>query len=272
MHFTKLVTHNGLFHADEVFCVATMRLLGCDAPVLRLPNVPDGWADDPSILIFDIGFGPFDHHQLNKKLRPDTGVPYAAFGLLILEFKDRLFKDDMVYKRFDKIFVEPMDASDNGCGPRTNLMTKMIEAFNPAWDDFSSNADEAFQRAVDIAIPILKQQLIRNEDICRVYELKKDLIVEDGIVYMDFWAPISECFENDKDVCWVCFPSPRGGYSICSLVGPDQEYKARLPKEFWGKSEDELPDGMVFCHTAGFIATFESIMDARLFILKYLLF
>ena len=70
-------THAGKFHADDVFATALLQILRPDIKITRGFVVPD----DFDGIVYDIGFGMFDHHQEPRETRPN-GIPYAAFGLL----------------------------------------------------------------------------------------------------------------------------------------------------------------------------------------------
>ncbi|MCE9517420.1 MYG1 family protein [Candidatus Nomurabacteria bacterium] len=87
--FTKkkiLVTHNGTFHADDVFATATLSLLlDGNIKVIR--------TRDPKIIasadyVYDVGGeynlykNLFDHHQKGGAGKRENGIPYAAFGLV----------------------------------------------------------------------------------------------------------------------------------------------------------------------------------------------
>ena len=65
------------FHADDVFATALLQILRPDIKITRGFVVPD----DFDGIVYDIGFGMFDHHQEPRETRPN-GIPYAAFGLL----------------------------------------------------------------------------------------------------------------------------------------------------------------------------------------------
>ena len=70
-------THAGKFHADDVFATALLQILRPDIKITRGFVVPD----DFDGIVYDVGFGMFDHHQEPRECRPN-GVPYAALGLL----------------------------------------------------------------------------------------------------------------------------------------------------------------------------------------------
>ena len=70
-------THAGKFHADDVFATALLQILRPDIKITRGFVVPDGFDG----IVYDVGYGMFDHHQEPREYRAN-GVPYAAFGLL----------------------------------------------------------------------------------------------------------------------------------------------------------------------------------------------
>ena len=70
-------THAGKFHADDVFATALLQIIRPDIRIARGFVVPD----DFDGIVYDIGFGMFDHHQEPREYRAN-GIPYAAFGLL----------------------------------------------------------------------------------------------------------------------------------------------------------------------------------------------
>ena len=78
-------THNGRFHADEIFALAVLYLIFPDLEIVRSRDenvykkadiiVDVGNVYDPEKLIFD-------HHQRSFILKRKSGIPYASFGLI----------------------------------------------------------------------------------------------------------------------------------------------------------------------------------------------
>ena len=66
-------THAGKFHADDVFATALLQIIRPDIRITRGFVVPD----DFDGIVYDIGFGMFDHHQEPREYRAN-GIPYAA--------------------------------------------------------------------------------------------------------------------------------------------------------------------------------------------------
>ena len=100
-------THAGKFHADDVFATALLQILRPDIRITRGFVVPDGFDG----IVYDVGYGMFDHHQEPREYRAN-GVPYAAFGLLW-----RVLGPGLVGERqarlIDENFIQPLDLNDN---------------------------------------------------------------------------------------------------------------------------------------------------------------
>ena len=64
------LTHAGKFHADDVFSGALLRLLRPGIGISRVFQIPENFDG----LVFDIGWGEFDHHQQGAPVR-ENGVP-----------------------------------------------------------------------------------------------------------------------------------------------------------------------------------------------------
>src|SRR4051795_4982893 len=81
----KVATHSGSFHADDVFALATLGLLGDPLEVVRTRDPKVMAACDARI---DVGFrsdpatGDFDHHQREGAGARPNGIRYASFGLV----------------------------------------------------------------------------------------------------------------------------------------------------------------------------------------------
>ena len=78
------VTHAGKFHADEVFATILLEKIYDEINLIRLPEV-DGINLDKKF-VYDIGGGKFDHHQIGGNGQRNSGIKYAAFGLVWKEF------------------------------------------------------------------------------------------------------------------------------------------------------------------------------------------
>ena len=69
-------THAGKFHADDVFATALLQIIRPDIRITRGFVVPD----DFDGIVYDIGFGMFDHHQEPREYRANGGCGKADPG------------------------------------------------------------------------------------------------------------------------------------------------------------------------------------------------
>lgn len=124
-------THNGSFHADDVWTSILLKRLGvvyaygngCINRVSDISNCPK------NCLIYDIGLGQFDHHDPNNEsIREYNMVKRAAFGIMwefvgvefMNEVIDKILNDtsssEVVYdfdKETIKLITELRDAKDS---------------------------------------------------------------------------------------------------------------------------------------------------------------
>ena len=143
-------THAGKFHADDVFATALLQILRPDIKITRGFVVPD----DFDGIVYDIGFGMFDHHQEPRETRPN-GIPYAAFGLLWQVLGPGLVGERQA-RLIDENFIQPLDLNDNT--GEQNSLCDAIGFFNPVWDS-KEDQDACFFKAVAVAKQILENQI-----------------------------------------------------------------------------------------------------------------
>src|SRR4051812_27999286 len=143
----KVATHSGSFHADDVFALATLALLGEPLEVVRTRDPEVIAACDARI---DVGFrsdpatGDFDHHQREGAGARANGIRYASFGLVWREYGARLCDGDAaVAERVDRSLVQAVDANDTGQavsepvldGVRPMTVSGVIGSLNPTWEE-----------------------------------------------------------------------------------------------------------------------------------------
>ena len=161
------ITHPATFHADDVLATCLLRLINPSFKVVRSNVIPDDFKG----LVYDIGLGEYDHHQLNAKLRKN-GIKYAAFGLLWKDLSS-YFMDNEHAEMFDKAFVSEIDRCDNESD--TNLLSSSIAVFNPAWNS-KEDPDIAFENAVTVFTPVLKSL---------IYHFRKSTFIPRFCIDMD---------------------------------------------------------------------------------------
>lgn len=254
--FEKGFTHSGIFHADDVFSAALLTYLNPKIKIIRgfEPADFDG-------IVFDIGFGEFDHHQTDKRIR-ENGIPYAAFGLLWEKFGEEILeKEDAA--EFDESFIQPLDYSDN-TGEK-NILAGIIASFNPEWDSIQ-NSDDAFDEAKLFALKILQKKFNHILSNKKADELLKKLIdASDNKKYIILPQFIPwKRLVCKTDLLFVVYPSNRGGFNVQAVpVDKDSNVlRCPFPESWRGKTKDEIYKisgikGINFCHNSGFLVAAE---------------
>ncbi|MBI5139076.1 MYG1 family protein [Candidatus Nomurabacteria bacterium] len=117
----KLVTHNGRFHADDVFASAALSLLlEKDKTKFTITRTRDEQKIKNADYVYDVGAiynakkNRFDHHQRGYKEKRKNGILYSSFGLIWKKFGVKISGSEETKEFLDKILVEQIDANDNG--------------------------------------------------------------------------------------------------------------------------------------------------------------
>ena len=254
---SKGFTHGGVFHADDVFATALLKLLNPDFKWKRGNDVPD----DFDGIVYDIGGGRYDHHQPGARIRVN-GVPYAAFGL-VWEDYGKYLVGEAYAEVFDREFVQAVDLTDNT--GRKNLMSSVIHDMNPEWDEDESS-DAAFDAAVNYAILTLRTAFKHIHAKQRAYRVVKDRISDarHGILLLGDYMPWRDSL-RDTEINYVIYRSTRGGYCIQTVPHNEDNISDNSFKDIWrGKRRAELEyltgiTGFNFCHKGGFLCSTDTL-------------
>src|SRR3989338_4232006 len=186
-----LVTHNGSFHADDVFAGANLILYlektnndfsiqGVLASSWEIIRTLDFEIIETGDYVFDVGgvhdekTNRFDHHQkggAGNRAFGEVSIEYAAFGLVWRKFGIELTGSNEAAEFIDKHLVSPIDAHDNGF----DLVEKKFEVFpyliqdffrvmRPTWRETDSQIDQMFSKSVLMAKKILLREIIHAQD------------------------------------------------------------------------------------------------------------
>jgi len=245
---TRAFTHGGVFHADDVFAAALLKIyFKSGIEIKRVFKVPKDVEEGD--IVFDIGGGKYDHHQDGSPVR-ENGIPYAAFGLLWREIGPILVGEERA-QMLDNMVVAPLDNADNG-GPG-NPLSAMISAFNPNWDE-PGNADACFDEAVSFAVKFLEKEIARMNSARRAEALVKDALeqAEDQrIVVLEQFVPWQSVLCQDERPLFVVFPSLRGGWN--AQVVPQELGSRTARQDFPAEWLGEKPEGLNFIHPGRFL-------------------
>lgn len=277
------ITHGGIFHADEVMSTVILGHVFEELTILRTFKVPEDINKD--CIVFDIGYGKYDHHQKGGNGQRENGIPYASAGLIWKAYGNKILENtcnpDMIWKLIDEQLIQGIDAIDNGHFPKIEYPTQgfsfsnSIRSFNPTWNDTKS-ADEAFLEAVNFADVIFNNVLKNAIATAEAFEIVENSINQssEGIMILDKFVPWIDVIFTSKNpkaqnIFYVVFPSLRGGFNVqCVPDAPgSMGQKKSLPLKWRGLPAPELQmitgiSSTTFCHPAGFICGAERKTDA----------
>lgn len=277
------ITHGGTFHADEVVATVILSKVFGELTVCRTFKVPEEVS--VGTIVYDIGFGKFDHHQKGGNGSRENGVPYAAVGLIWKEFGHKIVADtcnpELVWSLIDRDLIQGVDAADNGEIPKADYpaqamsFSHVISGFNPKWDS-EENADDAFIKAVAFAEIVFDNVLSDAISKAKAQKIVDEAIdnAEKNIMILEKFVPWQEFIfssRNEKadDIQFVVFPSNRGGYNWQCVPDALNSFGQRkaVPTEWKGLRDSDLQKvtgigTASFCHPAGFIGGAATLEDA----------
>lgn len=287
-----LVTHDGTFHADDVFAAAILELcLEKEGTTYELVRSRDTKMIEAADVVFDVGgeYEParqrFDHHQTGRAGTRPNGIYYAACGLVWKHFGDKLVSDTKVREYLDCKIFQALDGADNGQDLVTSNFSdvfpysipSVVAAFNPTWREEGLSEDEQFKKAVAMARVILGRELSQAESyfaarfgVEEAYQKagdKKVVLIEKPYSRHDILGVLVAHPEP------LYFIYPKGGnrgWKLEAVRESMESFKLRkdLPSGWAGKRDEELQkltgvSDAVFCHAGLFLATAKSRAGAE---------
>ncbi len=275
----KVITHDDRFHADDVFTMATLRILFGDR-ITEVVRTRDEAIIQTGDIVFDVGnvYDPetdrFDHHQKEGAGTRENGVPYASFGIVWKKYGEKICGSEDAAKLVDAKIIQPIDAGDNGYpfytytqdGVEEYKLNNMVAAFGATWKE-EEHYDEAFMEVVDIAEKILRREITIAKHKIEAIPLVESAYqnsADKSVVVLDQYYPWSQVIERYPEVLFVISPSKDGGLWRVNAVQDEMFVNRKdFPQEWAGLREDKLPEvsGVVdatFCHRKLFLAVARS--------------
>ena len=223
----EVIVHGGCFHADDVACVAILKLMYKDVNVVRKFKVDV--ETETTDYILDIGRMDkvtdtqviLDHHQ-GPELIPGTDVKHCAFSKLIERMID---PDDQLFKKhLYNALVLPVAAQDNGQnGSDFGLFSSPLSFVNSmclSWKDDQKLNDNRFDEVVDMAVVIIKNIIKNIEDKIEAVDEVTEAIkkMEGCVLVLDRYLPwtdtVIEYNNGEPKVKLIIYPSNRGGFNV----------------------------------------------------------
>jgi uncharacterized UPF0160 family protein len=280
MNDKTIVTHNGNFHADDVFSVAALKNIFSSFNLIRTRDLA---VINKADIVIDVGgeynpdTGRFDHHQRGGAGERENGIPYSSFGLIWQKYGLEICEGNQeVADSVDAGLVSTIDAID--CGHVEGVaqgisLSQTISMFNPTWQE-DSHFDSCFNEAVDYASRVLTRFIASASGGINAKEIVANAIenaTDPRLIVLEKYTPWKRTVHAHSDeALYVVYPSETGQWRIQTVPAELGSFDDRkpLPKAWAGLSDKELQavtgiDDAMFCHNGLFIAgtnSFEGTM------------
>ncbi|PKF61120.1 metal-dependent hydrolase [Psychromonas sp. psych-6C06] len=280
MNDKTIVTHDGNFHADDVFSVAALK---CVFPTFNLVRTRDNAIIQEADIVLDVGgeydalAGRFDHHQRGGAGEREDGIPYSSFGLIWKHYGVQICEgDEELAKSVDAGLVSTIDAIDCGhtAGVTTGIsLSHTISMFNPTWQE-TGDFDACFNEAVSFASRVLARFIASANGGLSAKAIVAEAIEkadDPRVIVLQQYTPWKRTVHSlAPEALYVVYPSQTGQWRIQTVpaeLGSFEDRKS-LPQPWAGLNGEALQavtglDDAMFCHNGLFIAgaeSFESTM------------
>jgi uncharacterized UPF0160 family protein len=280
MNDKTIVTHNGNFHADDVFSIAALKTIFPSFTLIRTRDLDIIAKAD---IVIDVGgeydseTGRFDHHQRGGAGQRENGIPYSSFGLMWQKYGLAICDGNQdVANAVDTGLVSTIDAID--CGHVESIydgisLSQTISMFNPTWQE-DNHFDSCFDEAVDFASRVLTRFIASASGGISAKTIVAEAIdnAEDPrVIVLEKYTPWKRTVHALADeALYMIYPSQTGQWRIQTVPVEPGSFEDRqpLPKKWAGLSDKALQEvtgisDAMFCHNGLFIAgakSFESTM------------
>lgn len=261
----QLVTHNGPFHADDVFAAALLTRFSRGV-LVQITRTRDEDVIRQADVVIDVGgvYDPatlrFDHHQFRsvgerKRSRFMPAVPLSSAGMVLEHLVDSGKLSAEVGEILYRDLIAEIDLLDNGEGPapapgfpQMGGLSKAVSRMNPNWDVGEKNFDAAFLKAVTWAKGVVRSAVSAARAQVKARSLVEQATREAGgdVLVMNTAVPGATEIALDlagEDVKYIVQPSDFGGWMVLA-VPPSRErrfeQKVPLPANWAGLRGDEL--------------------------------
>ncbi len=283
MEIIKIATHSGFYHADELFAVATLKVIfekeNKQVEIIRTRDKDLAFTCDYCIDVgreYNVSKNRYDHHQVDESLTRENGIPYAAFGLIWKHFGDRLVSSKDIFNVIEQKIVQPIDAMDNA----VTLSTKNFEGINEyniasaiyALSQYhgASKLNESFFDCLSICEQILVGEINQAEDKQKSKQIVLEAIKdqrEPKILILDNYHSWKEIVLSYPNILFVLYPDVNTSNWYLQPARNSKEdfgdYRINFPNTWLGKEHQELAlisgvEDAVFCHKSGYLAVAKS--------------
>jgi uncharacterized UPF0160 family protein len=286
----NIITHDGTFHADEVFAISLLKMfLGSKVSVTRTRarHELDQALKNPQTYVIDVGreYMPkmknFDHHQRAFNARWKDGTLFSSCGLVWHHLKQLNYFDGYsraVVHAIEENLIKKIDKHDNGV--KNWALVSMIAMCNRA-----ENTPDDFNRALGVAHAYLENMFYQeNANETNMAIFRRDLQeYDEGEIFISSIpvknSPILSELSRNTNALVVVYKTvdEHGGtdkWYARALKKYNEDLEepiaADAPEHIRGLSGDQLSKkadikGGIFVHRSGFVCGAENKTAALLY-------
>jgi uncharacterized UPF0160 family protein len=282
-----LATHDGSFHADDVFAAAALSImLGKKNEPFKIIRTRDEEIIKSADYVFDLGgiYNPennrFDHHQPGgagkheKGLSAQAGIEYSSFGLVWKKYGEEICGSKKSAEMVDNKLVAPIDADDNGFDLIEKkykispyLVQDVLSIFRPTSLE-NMDKDRQFRKALTWAKEILSREIKKTNDQIEITKIiqnfykntgDKRLIVIDKpkVSRYEVW----DALQDFSEPLFVVYGVEEKEWRVAAMRSDYNSFENRenLPKAWAGLRDKEFQkvsgvSDAIFCHRGLFLA------------------
>jgi uncharacterized UPF0160 family protein len=296
----NVVTHNGIFHPDEVTGLGILKLANGDKEVkITRSRNPKDWEEADCVLdvggVYDYCTNRFDHHQGDfDRTYEDSVVKMATAGLVWEKFyreaSREVIGENLSYLEYTRVheyveenLIKMVDAHDNNqalheVGVRGSDETLVNHSYSNIISGFNGS-DGGFEQAIEVAMMVLRNTInsawkkIKGEKIFK-QALADRMVIGEGraqtiLVLPEFvpWQDLLRNVNQEETIGFCVYPDLTGQWRVQTVKDENGEDILSLPKEWGALRAEELQkvtevEDAVFCHKNLFIAGSESMDGA----------
>lgn len=275
----NILTHDGKFHADDVFALATLDIL-YDGKIKitrsRNPETIEKFLKAGDIIVdngrdYNFEKNIFDHHQEGGAGARESGVPYAGFGLIWKHFgrqvclkeikknkpsgeNDLVEAVEYVWQKVDEGLVSNIDATDTGYTDYYSEKThdsafvpdKIVGSFVPNWREDYQEADKIFSNLVKVFKILIKREIKISHDrflAQNLVEAAYQNSLDKRVIIFERGYPWKEVLLEKPEPLYVVFPTINNdGFMVqaVSFKKDSQEVRKKFPEKWLGKAGVDL--------------------------------
>ena len=258
-----LVTHNGMFHADDVLATAMLLILDPYLTVIR--------TRDPALIkeakyavdvggIYNPEEGRFDHHQRGRAGARQNGIFYSSAGLVWKNHGSAITRQIFAYgelsnatdeaelqaqeiaQRVDENFISAICAGDNGQalfkdssalfpGVGSYSFARLVSSLNLTWLE-GEHADFTEEREEDTYTAFLDAVALADRILCRELEVAYAFIRAKGRIEKAIASSDSDVLVLENFTPWHEHLGSQTSHLICVFRSPEKTWMAQaVPAE-----------------------------------------